>query len=118
MMRTILKSKLHGATVTQAELFYEGSITIDGDLMEHADIMEHERVQVVNLSNGERLETYVITGEAGSGIICMNGPAARLCAVGDSIHILSYVVASDEECADYKPKILLVGDGNRARKSL
>jgi aspartate 1-decarboxylase len=117
MMRTMLKSKLHGGTVTQAELHYEGSITIDGDLMEQGNIIENERVQVVNLANGARLETYVITGAPGSGIICLNGPAARLCAVGDALHILSYVSASDDELVDYQPTILLLGEGNRVKSS-
>ena len=117
MMRTMLKSKLHGATVTHADLHYEGSITIDGDLMERADIVEHERVQVVNLSNGARLETYVITGEPGSGIICLNGPAARLCTVGDTIHILSYVVVHDNELADFQTSILLIGEGNHVKSA-
>lgn len=117
MFRTVLKSKLHGATVTEANILYEGSITIDADLMRAADILEHEQVHVVNLNNGVRLVTYVISGDAGSGIICMNGPAARLCSTGDTIHILSYVSLSDEELAEFTPTVLLVEPGNRISRT-
>jgi aspartate 1-decarboxylase len=96
MMRTMAKSKLHGATVTQTELHYEGSITLAADLMRLADLLPGERVQVVNLNNGARLETYVIEGEAGSGVVCLNGPAARMAAAGDKVHIISYALYSDE----------------------
>ncbi|MBT4483382.1 MAG: aspartate 1-decarboxylase [Candidatus Latescibacteria bacterium] len=112
MQRTVLKSKIHNATVTQSNLFYDGSITIDGNLIDKADIIENERVQVVNLNNGSRFETYVIRGESGSKIICLNGPAARMCAEGDTVHVLSYVTAEDKELKDYKPTIVFINGKN------
>ena len=112
MQRIVMKSKIHSARVTQTNLFYDGSITIDGILMEKADIIENERVQVVNLDNGARFETYVIHGEKGSGIIGLNGPAARLGIKGDTIHILSYVTASDEELKNFKPLVILLNEKN------
>ncbi|MCF8334962.1 MAG: aspartate 1-decarboxylase [Bacteroidales bacterium] len=102
----ILKSKIHKVTVTDANLEYVGSITIDEDLMDAADIIENEKVQVLNLSNGERLETYVIKGERGSGEICMNGPAARKAIVGDVVIILSYASMDFEEAKGFKPQLL------------
>ena len=99
----VVKSKIHMVTVTEAVLHYVGSITIDEDLMEAANIIANEKVQVVNVNNGERLETYVITGERGSGIICMNGPAARKVAVGDIIIIISYGSMDFEEAKTFKP---------------
>jgi aspartate 1-decarboxylase len=116
MQRIMMKSKIHNASVTQAELNYTGSITIDLDLMEKANIVENERVQVVNLNNGERFETYVILGERGSGVICLNGPAARLGCVGDKVHIISYVIVDEAEIKGYKPTVLLLGDNNRLKK--
>lgn len=117
MQRIMLKSKIHNAGVTQADISYMGSITIDGALIDGADIMENERVQVVNLNNGARFETYVIRGEAGSGVICLNGPAARMALVGDRVHILSYALMDERECASLKPKILILDERNReARK--
>jgi len=112
MQRTMLKSKIHGARVTQTELFYEGSITIDEELMERADIEEYERVQVVNLANGARFETYVIRGGRGSKVVCLNGPAARLAEVSDTVHILSYVHLDDEELKDYGPVVLILDGDN------
>ncbi|MFC1692810.1 aspartate 1-decarboxylase [Candidatus Latescibacterota bacterium] len=112
MQRTLLKSKLHGATVTQTELYYDGSITIDVHLMEMADIVENERVQIVNVNNGVRFETYVIRGEKGSGMICLNGPAARLGIKGDIIHILSYDNISSEELEDFTPGIFILNEKN------
>jgi len=112
MQRTLLKSKIHNARVTHANLYYEGSITIDELLMERADIVEHEQVQVVNCNNGARFETYVIRGERGSGMICLNGPAARLGNVGDIVHILSYAVITEEERENFEPVIVKLGDGN------
>ncbi|HXB13771.1 MAG TPA: aspartate 1-decarboxylase [Bacteroidia bacterium] len=103
MMLHILKSKLHRVRVTEANLNYVGSITIDEDLMEAANLLENEKVQVVNVSNGERLETYVIKGERGSGIICLNGPAARKALVDDLVIVVSYAVMSPEEAKTYKP---------------
>ncbi|MFC1539352.1 aspartate 1-decarboxylase [Candidatus Latescibacterota bacterium] len=112
MRRIMLKSKLHNAAVTQTELSYMGSITIDGLLLEKADILENERVQVVNINNGERFETYVISGEKSSGTICLNGPAARLAAEGDRIHILSYATMNEEELNKFKPDILILNENN------
>ena len=103
MLRKICKSKIHRATITAAVLHYEGSITIDADLMAAADIVPHEMVQVVNINNGERLETYVIKGERGSGIICMNGPAARKTQVGDIIIIIAYASMDFEEAKSHVP---------------
>lgn len=101
-----MKSKLHRVTVTQAELHYIGSITIDEDLMEAADLLEGERVQIVNINNGERLETYVINGKRGSGEICLNGPAARKVAVGDVVIVISYAFMDKEEARTYKPVVV------------
>jgi len=112
MLRTLLKSKLHGARITQANLYYEGSITIAEDLMERADIVENERVQVVNLNNGARFETYVIKGKRESGEICLNGPAARLGAVTDIIHILSYMSVDETELDTISPVVLMLDERN------
>ena len=97
MLLTVYKSKLHRVTITQADLNYIGSITIDEDLMDACNLVEHERVQIVNVNNGERLETYVIKGERGSGIICLNGPAARKVSVGDIIIVISYCMVTMDE---------------------
>jgi len=113
MFRTMMKSKLHRATVTEANLNYVGSITIDQDLMEMADIWENEKVQIVNNNNGARLETYVITGPRGSGVICLNGAAARLVQPGDNVIIISYGMMTDEEAREYKPKIVILGADNK-----
>jgi len=102
----IVKSKLHRVTVTEADLNYIGSITIDEDLMDAANLIENEKVQIVNINNGERLDTYVITGERGSGQICMNGPAARKVAVGDIIIIISYASMDFEAAKKFKPAII------------
>ena len=102
----VVKSKLHRVTITEADLNYIGSITIDEDLMDAANLIENEKVQIVNINNGERLETYVITGERGSGQICMNGPAARKVAVGDIIIIISYASMDFEEAKRFKPAII------------
>ena len=106
MFIDVLKSKIHQATVTEANLHYVGSITIDQDLMDAANIIENEKVQVVNISNGERLETYVIKGERGSGQICLNGPAARKCVEGDVVIIMSYAMMDFEEAKRFKPTII------------
>lgn len=100
MLRHMAKSKLHGATVTQTELHYEGSITIDAELMDIADLVPFERVQIVNMSNGSRIETYVIEGERGCGTICLNGPAARHAVVGDKVHVISYALFEDAEARE------------------
>ena len=102
----VVKSKIHRVTVTEADLNYIGSITIDEDLMDAANMVAGEKVQVVNINNGERLDTYVITGERGSGVICMNGPAARKVAVGDIIIIVSYASMDFEEAKKFEPRII------------
>lgn len=102
----VVKSKLHRVSITEADLNYIGSITIDEDLMDAANLIENEKVQVVNINNGERLETYVITGERGTGQICMNGPAARKVAVGDIIIIISYASMDFEAAKKFKPRII------------
>jgi aspartate 1-decarboxylase len=102
----ILKSKIHQVTITQANLYYVGSITIDEDLMDAADIVEHEKVCVVNINNGERIETYVIKGERGTGVIALNGPAARKCCTGDVVVIMAYAQMPPEEARTFKPKLV------------
>jgi len=102
----LVKSKIHRVTVTEADLNYIGSITIDEDLMEAANLIENEKVQILDINNGERLDTYVITGERGSGQICMNGPAARKVAIGDIIIIISYASMDFEEAKKFKPVII------------
>jgi aspartate 1-decarboxylase len=102
----VVKSKIHQVSVTEANLHYVGSITIDEDLMDAANIIENEKVQIVNINNGERLETYVITGERGSGNVCLNGPAARKVAVGDVIIIISYASMDFEEAKVFKPTLV------------
>jgi aspartate 1-decarboxylase len=113
MQRIFCNSKVHGATITHANLKYEGSITIDETLLKAADILPFERVQVVNISNGQRFETYVIKGKANSGEIHLNGPAARLGQIGDRIHILSYILVNAEEASFHEPKIIYVDGTNR-----
>ena len=115
MRRIMLKSKIHNAVVTQTELSYSGSITIDELIMEKSDIIENARVQVVNLNNGARFETYVIQGEKGAGSICLNGPAARLGSPGDKIHILSYATMSQDELKGFKPRIIFLNDKNETK---
>lgn len=110
--RTMLKSKIHRATVTAADINYVGSITVDKYLLEKADILEHEKVHVLNLSNGNRLETYTISGPAGSGQICVNGAAARLVAKGDKIIIISYVLVDNDSTAEFSSKVVLVDERN------
>ncbi|MBE9519435.1 MAG: aspartate 1-decarboxylase [Bacteroidetes bacterium] len=102
----VVKSKIHRVTVTEADLNYVGSITIDEDLMDAANLIENEKVQIVNINNGERLETYVITGQRGTGQICLNGPAARRVAVGDIIIIISYASMEFEEAKSFKPVLI------------
>lgn len=106
MFIEVLKSKIHRVTITEANLNYVGSITIDEDLMDAAQIIANEKVQVVNLNNGERLDTYVITGERGSGQICLNGPAARKCVVGDIVLIIAYATMTPDEAKSFKPKVI------------
>ncbi|MEA3460595.1 MAG: aspartate 1-decarboxylase [Bacteroidota bacterium] len=102
----VVKSKIHRVTVTEADLNYVGSITIDEDLMDAANLIENEKVQIVNINNGERLETYVITGQRGTGQICLNGPAARKVAVGDIIIIISYASMDFEEAKSFDPVLI------------
>jgi len=102
----VVKSKIHKASVTEANLQYVGSITIDEDLMDAANIIENEKVQIVNVNNGERLDTYVIKGERGAGAVCLNGPAARKCAVGDVVIIISYASMEFEEAKQHKPTLV------------
>jgi aspartate 1-decarboxylase len=109
----VLKSKIHRVKITEAELHYVGSITIDEDLMEAADIVENEKVQSVNIHNGERLETYVIKGERGTGDICLNGPAARKAQVGDIIIIISYCSIEKDKVKDHKPVVIFPDNNNK-----
>jgi aspartate 1-decarboxylase len=113
MLRTMCKGKIHRATVTQANLNYIGSITIDQDLLDAANIYPYERVQVVNLNNGSRLETYTIAGARGSGVICLNGAAARLTAEGDTVIIISYAQCTEEEIRTLVPEIVFVDENNK-----
>ena len=113
MFRHLVKSKIHRATVTEADLHYVGSITIDRDLMDAADLMPNERVQVVNNNNGARLETYVIEGPRGSGVICMNGAAARLVHPGDVVIIIAYAMMDEAEARAHRPRVVLVDASNR-----
>lgn len=109
----VLKSKIHRAVITEANLNYVGSITIDEDLMKAANIIENEKVQVVNVNNGERLETYVIQGKKGSGICCLNGPAARKGMVGDVVVIISYASMEFDEAKKFNPWIVFPKEGNK-----
>lgn len=113
MQIELLKSKIHRAVVTEADLNYVGSITVDEALMEAAHLVEYEKVQVVNVNNGSRLETYVIKGEKNSGMVCMNGPAARLCTVGDVVIIMSYALMDLEEAREFKPTTVFPKEGNK-----
>ncbi|NLJ76981.1 MAG: aspartate 1-decarboxylase [Peptococcaceae bacterium] len=112
MFRTMLKSKIHRATVTEANLNYMGSITIDEALLEAAEILPNEKVQIVNNNNGARFETYVIKGRRDSGVICLNGAAARKVQPGDLIIIISYAIMDDNEAKSYYPIVVMVDDGN------
>ena len=116
-MRTVLKSKIHRARVTQADLHYEGSITIDADLMEAADVLPYEQVHVLNVDNGARLMTYAIEGSRGSGEICINGAAAHLVHPRDTVIILTYRTATDEEARALKPSLVYVDEFNRITRT-
>lgn len=118
MFRTMMKSKLHRAVVTEANLNYVGSITIDENLMDAVDILPNEKVQVVNNNNGARLETYVIPGPRGSGVICLNGAAARLVQPGDKVIIIAYAMMSEEEAKSYNPKVAVLNDRNEIEAML
>lgn len=116
MAITMLKGKIHRATVTQAALDYVGSITIDEDLMDAAHILEYERVEIADIDNGERLATYVIAGERGSGVICLNGAAARCVSVGDKVIIMAYDTCEPEQARDRKPHVVFVDDQNQVAR--
>lgn len=117
MFYTIFHGKIHRATVTEANLNYMGSITIDEELLELAGILPGERVQVVNNNNGARLETYTIPGKRGSGVICLNGAAARLTAVGDTVIIIAYAQMEEKEAKNFTPKVVMVDEKNRPLKT-
>jgi aspartate 1-decarboxylase len=109
----VLKSKIHRAVITEANLHYVGSLTLDEDLMDASNIIEHEKVQIVNVNNGTRIETYVIRGKRGSGVCCLNGPAARQGAVGDVVIVISYATMDFGEARSFKPWIVFPKEGNR-----
>lgn len=113
MQREFLKSKIHRAVVTDANLHYEGSITIDRDLMDAADLREYEKVSILDINNGQRFDTYVIEGMRGSGEMCLNGAAARLVHKGDLIIVVSYCVLNEEEITNHKPRLVFVDEQNR-----
>jgi aspartate 1-decarboxylase len=114
MIRQLLKSKIHRATITEANVDYVGSITIDPDLMERADIVPYEKVLVADVDNGARLETYAIEGPRGSGVVCMNGAAAHLMAAGDRVIIMSFADYDEDERRRHRPRVVFVDDDNRA----
>jgi aspartate 1-decarboxylase len=116
MFITLLKSKIHGATITDVNLKYEGSITVDEELMEKAKLNPYEKVHVLNLNNGTRIETYIIPGQRNSGKICLNGAAARSGCVGDKVIILSFCLIEEEKVYEFKPTIILVDEGNKIIK--
>lgn len=113
MLINMLKGKIHRATVTQAELDYVGSITIDAELLKASGILEYEKVQVVDVNNGNRLETYTIAGESGSGVICLNGAAARCVSTGDKVIIMAYCQVTPEEAREFNPTVVFVDDDNK-----
>lgn len=113
---TMLKAKIHRATVTQAELDYVGSITVDMELLEQSGILEYEKVQIVDVNNGARFETYTIAGERGSGVMCLNGAAARMVQTGDKIILMAYAQVTPKEAKELRPKVLFVDDKNRITK--
>ena len=117
MLREVLKSKIYYARVTEAQLYYEGSITIDQDLIKEANLIPGEKGEVLNLNSGARFQTYVIVGKEKSGVICLNGPAARLGVVGDKVIILSYAMLSEGELKKHKAKYVLLGDENRIKNT-
>jgi len=116
MMRYMLKSKIHRATVTHSDLNYEGSLTVDREIMDAVDLRPFEKIKIYNINNGERFDTYVIEGEPGSGVFGLNGAAARKGLVGDLIIIASYCLVGEEELAAFSPQIALMGDGNTIKK--
>jgi aspartate 1-decarboxylase len=118
MKITMFKSKLHQMAVTEANLMYEGSITIDQDLLDAANLLPYEKVQVLNITNGSRLETYTIPGERGSRVCCLNGAAARMTQVGDRIIVISYAEMTPEEAKEHKPKVVIVDENNDPKEIL
>ncbi|AFI28779.1 aspartate alpha-decarboxylase [Bacillus sp. A053] len=118
MYRTMMSGKLHRATVTEANLNYVGSITIDEDLIDAVGMLPNEKVQIVNNNNGARLETYIIPGKRGSGVICLNGAAARLVQEGDKVIIISYKMMSDQEAESHEPKVAVLNDQNKIEQML
>ena len=117
MLLSMMKSKIHRATVTEANLQYEGSITIDQNLLRAADLLPGEQVQIVNLHNGSRIETYCVEGKAGSGIVCMNGAAARWAQVGDQVIIISYAMLEESQARLHQPKVVFVDRSNKIREA-
>ncbi|PLS03582.1 aspartate 1-decarboxylase [Neobacillus cucumis] len=118
MFRTMMNSKIHRATVTEANLNYVGSITIDEDIIDAVGMAANEKVQIVNNNNGARLETYIIPGKRGSGVICLNGAAARLVQVGDTVIIISYALVLEEQVKTHTPKVAIMDENNRIRDLL
>lgn len=118
MFRTMMNGKIHRATVTEANLNYVGSITIDQNLIDAAGMMVNEKVQIVNNNNGARLETYIIPGERGSGVVCLNGAAARLVQPGDKVIIISYVMVAEEKAKEHQPKVVVAGENNEIEQLL
>ncbi|WP_078409373.1 aspartate 1-decarboxylase [Priestia abyssalis] len=116
MFRTMMNAKIHRATVTEANLNYVGSITIDEDIIDAVGIAENEKVQIVNNNNGARLETYVIRGERGSGVVCLNGAAARLVQPGDVVIIISYALVAEDKVANHEPTVAIMGENNRIQQ--
>ena len=116
MTITMLKAKIHRATVTQAELDYVGSITVDMDLLEQAGILEYDKVLIVDVNNGSRFETYTIAGERGSGVMCLNGAAARMVQTGDKIILMAYAQVTPEEASELRPTVLFVDEKNKVTK--
>jgi len=118
MLRMMMNSKIHRATVTQADLNYVGSITIDEDILDAVGMLPNEKVHVVNNNNGARFETYIIAGERGSGVICVNGAAARLVQRGDIVIIISYVYVDNKEAKEHKPTVAIMGEGNSIKEMI
>lgn len=116
MFRTMMNDKIHRATVTEANLNYVGSITIDQGILDAVGMMVNEKVQIVNNNNGARLETYIIPGERGSGVVCLNGAAARLVQPGDIVIIISYILVSEEKVSTHRPKVAIMDENNRIKE--
>ncbi|MDQ6599439.1 aspartate 1-decarboxylase [Bacillus salipaludis] len=116
MFRTMMNGKIHRATVTEANLNYVGSITIDEDILDAVGMLANEKVQIVNNNNGARLETYIIPGERGSGVICLNGAAARLVQKGDIVIIISYAIVSEEKLSEHNPRVAIMDENNKIKE--